>query len=132
MTECTTGIKAILAQQITLEAQAFQWLTFLIYSQYELKEDNECTVSLFDSVGILQDKLVVNFTTFATVHNNGAQGGVGPSINPNNLLNGTDATKLLGCSDFCPNLFVPPSLFPLSLCFPRPNPDLMCLDQLCG
>ncbi len=95
---------AVPAQQITIEPQDIHWVTFSIYSQYELKEENECTISLYDAVGVLQDSLRVNFTTFATVHNYGAQGGEGPSINPNNLLNTTDATKLLGCSDFCPNL----------------------------
>ncbi|KAL6052198.1 Generative cell specific-1 [Balamuthia mandrillaris] len=102
VTNCTVGIKPIQARILSVSAKQSMNATFNIYSEHELLAENKCKVSLLDAVGQLQDFVWVNFTTFATKHTNGTQGGASPDNDDGGRYDPTNYWPR-SCSQKCPN-----------------------------
>jgi hypothetical protein len=81
VTECSVNILPVLGQEVTVNSYASQWLEFSITSTTPLGSNaNVCAVTLKDSQGSVQDKVLVYFNTSDTVIDQGAQGGNAPNI----------------------------------------------------
>ena len=123
--DCTEYILPVVAQQFPMSPGDPYERTFSIYSTHELQEDNHCegknsgedlpeteqilnrfiaipneSVRLYDGQGLLLDHILVNFTTTATQHTNGAQAGEEPD-EEGEEVGATLPFQPMECWDYC-------------------------------
>jgi hypothetical protein len=102
VTKCSYNILDVLAQQLTINAYQSQWIQFAIRSQIGLGTSNQCTVTLRNSVAVVQDTVVVFFNTTDTVYTLGAQSGSAPNgtVGTGGPQNAVSLSGCDGCSLF--------------------------------
>ena len=102
VTDCSVNILPVLGQEVSVNSYASQWVEFAITSTTPLGSTaNVCAVTLADSQGAVQDKVLVYFNTSDTVTDQGAQGGNAPNISGASIGAPASASELLcQCSFF--------------------------------
>lgn len=106
---CSSSIQPVVAKRIALAAQQSMTVTFDLYSTVDIGLASECTVTLYNSQGLLVSSRLVQFNTTDTNITRGAQGGeprATPSVERSLPIIGS-----LSCAKKCPNLYaltVPP------------------------
>ena len=119
VTECSTGILPVLAKVFSLAAGALHAMVFPISASYALERDNECTVSLFDSQGHLEDSRRINFTSTDLVVDYGPSEGENPRAGQAGIdVDGANGERALTCDEFCPS-FIDIPCFVVKQCWSK-------------
>ncbi|CAG9316759.1 unnamed protein product [Blepharisma stoltei] len=99
---CSSGVAAIEAKTFSLKAMESKDLEFDVNVQKSNASQYECNATLYNSIGIVVDYLVVNFNTSSRHTDTGSEGGNGPKLNGDNT---TDSNPNDSCSESCPQWF---------------------------
>nr|BAE71144.1 generative cell specific-1 [Physarum polycephalum] len=100
VTQCSTGIATIQAQEPTLVPRKQTEFIFNIQSENALQKSYQCKVSLLDSQAVLLDYRIVYFNTSATNFQTTAQGGDTSGDSGDDLKSDKHSSCSQACSAF--------------------------------